>query len=1141
MDVRILGPLEVRADGRGLDLGGPRPRALFTILALNIGEVVPVERLADELWGEEPPKSAHHLLHVYVSSLRKELGARLVTSSPGYFLELDPDELDSRRFERLFAEGARVLAGGDPQRASETLREALRLWRGPALADFAYQAFAQAEITRLEEFRLAALEERIAADLALGRGRELVGELEALIAQHPLRERLRAQLMLALYRSGRQASALAVYQDARRRLVGELGLEPSEELHQLERAILTHDQSLTPPPLVTRAEPTAGPRGEHDRGAKLLERQPSLDELEELLAASRRRHGRLVLVAGEAGIGKTALVETFCRERAGGVPVLWGSCDAVLPARPFAPLSDIADRVDDSLRQALDATDRDRVFKVFLALLRQPGGSPTLVVFDDLHWADDATLDVLRVVGRRLRDLPILVIGTYRDHEVGSDHPLRLALGDLPSGTVHEIRVPPLSVAAVEALTSGAGSGIDAVALHAATAGNPFFVTEVVAAGSDDVPATVRDAVLARIARLSPSAQQAPRAASVLGPNCEPALLREVAGCNAEAVEECLGRGMLQLDGGVVRFRHELAQRAVYQGLAPSESAALHRRALSALRRVLVSPDAARLAQHAVASGDADAVLELAPAAAEQAAGLGAHREAAAHYAAALDFGWKLEDRAHAELLEGHARECFLIDDLESALASQHEAVAYWRGLGDLRREGDCLRALSLMMWYAAEYDRAIEVAEQAVELLESVSPPGVELARAYATIAQRYLIGGQDDSVALSWGVRALELAESLGNEPVAVHALTTVGLAEICRRDESGWTKLEESLRRAKAAGLEEDAARALLNLVEMPEATTRYAFADRYRDEAIAYMTDENPDLDLYRRRLLGRLAEIALERGHWDEAAELAYALLTEGRSAGLTRMKALTVLGLLRARRGDPEPWSPLDEALARAGPRGEDQELCPLHAARAEAAWLQGNMTLAGAEAEAGLALGIGWHPWVLGELGFWGWKVGCLRHLSKGSAEPYVLHSVGRYREAASAWEAIGCPYHQALALAESDDEGDLRQALEILHSLGAGPMAGRVVGRLRAIGARGIPRGPRPLTRRNPARLTAREVEVLGLLREGMRNADIAQRLVVSAKTVDHHVSAILRKLGVPNRAAAVEEAARRGFKDGETVAAK
>lgn len=247
MDVRILGPLEVRVGHRALALGGLQPRALLTILALHAGEAVPVERLTDEVWGERAPRSARHLLHVYVSRLRKQVGARLVTCPPGYLLELESDRLDAARFEGLLAHGTDLLVTGDPAGAAEALREALSLWRGPPLADFTYEPFAQPEINRLAELRLVAHEARIAADLALGHAGELVGELEALIGEHPLHERFRVQLMLALYRAGRQADALAAYHDARQVLVGELGLEPGWELQELERAILAHDPALRPP------------------------------------------------------------------------------------------------------------------------------------------------------------------------------------------------------------------------------------------------------------------------------------------------------------------------------------------------------------------------------------------------------------------------------------------------------------------------------------------------------------------------------------------------------------------------------------------------------------------------------------------------------------------------------------------------------------------------------------------------------------------------------------------------------------------------------------------------------------------------------------------------------------------------------
>src|SRR5215210_2901616 len=245
MEFRILGSLDVVHGGRQVPLGGTKQRAVLAILLLHRREVVSVDRLVDELWGESPPDTATKTVQVYVSRLRKVLGQGvLLTRAGGYLVEIDPDQLDGGRFERLAGEGGDALASGDARGARDLLRQALDLWHGPPLADFAYEPCAQSEIARLEELRLAALEDRIEAEVQLGEHATLVPELERLVREHPARERLRQQLILALYRSGRQTDALASYRDARRALVDELGLEPSRELRELERAILAQDPAL---------------------------------------------------------------------------------------------------------------------------------------------------------------------------------------------------------------------------------------------------------------------------------------------------------------------------------------------------------------------------------------------------------------------------------------------------------------------------------------------------------------------------------------------------------------------------------------------------------------------------------------------------------------------------------------------------------------------------------------------------------------------------------------------------------------------------------------------------------------------------------------------------------------------------------
>src|SRR5215213_436621 len=470
----------------------------------------------------------------------------------------------------------------------------------------------------------------------------------------------------------------------------------------------------------------------------LLERDQHLDHLAELLRLAAAGQGRLVLVGGEAGVGKTALTDEFCRRLAGTAVVLRTSCDSLSTPGPLGPVHDLAPplglRIDQSSQ---DGDARDRLFReVLAALAARPG--PTVIVGEDAHWADGATLELLRFLGRRIGDLPVLFVVTYRDDEIGANHPLRLVLGDLATApAVQRIRVRPLSEEAVQALA--AGSGRDATALHRLTGGNPFFVTEALAAEAESVPATVGDAVLARAARLSPEARAVLDVAAVIGSTIDPDLLLTVAGPVLDEVDESIARGLLRATDDGLAFRHELTRESILEAVAPLRRRLLHARVLAALREAPEPErDLARLAHHAEAARDREAVLEFGIAAAEQAAGLHAHREAAAQYARALRFADTLPPAERARLLEGRSVACYISEQGEEAIAARRAALEIWEGLGESLKVGENLSWLSRIYcyWFQELGVEAKAAATAAVEVLETL-PPGRELAMAYSNLAQ--------------------------------------------------------------------------------------------------------------------------------------------------------------------------------------------------------------------------------------------------------------------------------------------------------------------------------------------------------------------------------------------------------------------
>jgi ATP/maltotriose-dependent transcriptional regulator MalT len=847
---------------------------------------------------------------------------------------------------------------------------------------------------------------------------------------------------------------------------------------------------------------------------ELLERDSFLHELDAALNESVKGLGRIVLVSGEAGIGKTSLVEHFTRAHSSSIRVLWGACDSLFTPRPLGPLFDIAVQLEGELPALLNSNaDRQAIFSACLAELQN---RPTILVFEDIHWADEATLDLIKFLGRRIQRTAALFILTYRDDELGAEHPLRLVLGDLPS---HRLRLFPLSKSSVFALASAENQAARAYELFEITNGNPFFVTEALASKGEGIPATVRDAVLARAARLSPAARAVLEAAAVIGSRVEPWLLADVVGTESANIEECIAKGMLQSQGDHYVFRHELARQTILESIPPGRKIALHRTTLNALKE---SPktrnELARLVNHAEGTKDAQAVLECAPSAARQASAASSHREAAAQYARALRFADLLPQDQRAQLFENQSYELWLNGRVEDAVRAQKDALTLWRQLDRQDKVGNCLRFLSQLTMFAGKIADARTYISEAVETLEKL-PPGPELANVYSTNARIHMILWEEDQ-ALHWGTRAIELAETLGATEILINALNTVGNIEQDSQPEIGQLKLKRSLDLALEYKLHEDVVRAYGNLGRGEYDRRRYASALNYDTEGFEYAKKHDLDMLIFSTKTAK--ARVYFEQGRWVDAIAEASEALHSNRVYLIAQADALDVLSRIQVRQGNTVSQETLEtlRKFANDNPVGEGFRIPALFA---EMAWLQDDLARCREEAESMFQIVCHLNSKrEIGELAYWLWRAGAITEAPVNAEEPYAAQIAGHWKTAASMWEKFGCPYEQGMALMDGDEAAQMA-ALEIFEHLGARPVMELLKQKMRSQGIR-VPRGPRPTTREHPFGFTDRELEVLSCLVEGSTNRAIARKLNISNRTAEHHIASILRKMGVPSRADAV-----------------
>lgn len=847
---------------------------------------------------------------------------------------------------------------------------------------------------------------------------------------------------------------------------------------------------------------------------ELLEREAALATLADARGSAARGHGRVAVVTGEPGIGKTALVKRFLHDLEPGARILYGSCDDLSIPRPLGPVRDLVGSVSPLLEAALTAGVPTHEVQTLLLAELDLDPQPTVLVVEDLHWADDATLDLVTYVGRRIGTLHGLLLLTFRGGEAPPGHPLHAAVGSIPAPETVVLELAPLSQDAVASL---AGDSADDV--YAAAGGNPFYVTELLACRrDDDLPRTVTNAVVGRAARLGVGSRRLVELVSVVPGRMRTSLLDDVMPRWAAAAEEPERRELLEVAPGYVSFRHELARNAIRSSIPIAARRRLHGEILDAL--LARDADPADIVHHAEAAGAEDVVAAYALVAARRAAACESNREAFSHYRRACDFVDRLERPEQAALLEEAAVAAYVAGRLDRAFPALRTAIAIFGELGDTEAVGRCTRMLARLLWFSGDGAPARDKSLEAIAILEPLGE-SCELARAQSAVSQLAMLA-QDTEDAIAWAERALELATRLGDDNTRAHALINIGTAKV-QRDPADNATLLEGFAVADAAGDSEEATRALANLGftlmywAQPEPALRYA------EQSLAYAQDhEVHNLASYAATMI---AWLRLRAGDWEEAERVT--LRESARGVAVPQLVAKTVLTELAVRRGDPDAVDRLADLAAQADRAGDLQRTTPVLELEIEWALTSGApMPVARLERTIADIYDHGrCNGWAGARVSAWAALAGVPVEFPTSHSAAHAAMLERDWAAAADAFGEVGWVYDRALMLSLLDDEPALQESNEIARRLQAEPLARRVAARMRSLGLR-VPLGPRESTLANPAGLTARQLQVLTLLVEGLTNAEIAERLVVSPRTAEHHVAAVLTKLEAGTRL----EAARR-----------
>lgn len=846
---------------------------------------------------------------------------------------------------------------------------------------------------------------------------------------------------------------------------------------------------------------------------ELLEREKFISVLCELFEKSKTENGFVVSISGEAGIGKTSLVELFSSKVEEQTKILWGACDDLFTPRPLAPLYDIASQLNSKIIEQLDSGfPRASIFSNFLKEIQN--NEPKIIVIEDMHWADESTLDLLKFLGRRINKTNSLLIITYRDDEIRSDHPLKLALSNIQSNYLKRIKLPPLSENAVNTLALKYGSKDSE--LYARTSGNPLLVTEVLSNGQPETPATIKELFTSKLNRLSGDGKEVVKLISVIPGKAEKWLVQKLVK-NLTLVDEILDLGILKSENDSFLFRHELARMAIEESLTESKRVEFNSRVLEVLvHEQNTEQFLSRIIHHASKAFNKDAIIKYAPSAAKQASIFGAHSEAAKIYQITLQYNVFLSAQQRLNLLEGLSYECFLTGQVEKAIQASESAIKILKENPAPEREGEIYRRLSRILWYDCQDEKGEEYLDRAIQIFENL-PPSKNLAMAYSNKSQTYIIR-EDYDVAIEWGKKALELALKLNDKEVEAHALNNIGCGKMITNAKSSELDLLKSLEISIENDFYEHATRAFVNLGSIHLQQRNLMAADKYFARGLDYGNEK--DIHVFSLCMAGHYAKTKLQLGLWDESIDLVNFVLKEKNAPPGNTVMPLNVLAVIRMRRNDPGALKLIEEAMEMSFNMGEMEKIVSISAAKAEYFWLQNKLESIADELELtyGKILPTR-NPWAIGEIAYWMWKAERLKQIPKIIAKPFLLQIQGKWKEAAEIWKELNCPYEEGLALSEGDEEA-MKRAIEIFEKLGASATVQLIKQKMRESGIRGIPKGPRQTTKKNFAGLTTRQMEVLKLVANGMSNSEIAENLYISAKTVDHHVSAIFSKLNIHSR---------------------